>query len=71
VFNQLVANAVMLQMVADQTALLRKLAKGGQTVDREDVAHFSPYITRHLKRFGQYQVHHDAEPLPNRQLFDT
>ncbi len=70
VFNQLVANAVMLQTVADQTELLRKLADGGHDVNREDVAYFSPYVTRHLKRFGQYQTSHDAEPLPNGKLFD-
>ena len=28
------------------------------------IAHFSPYTTRHINRFGRYDVHFDQLPPP-------
>ncbi len=69
VYNQLVANAVMVQTMVDQSNLLRELDENGQDIVREDIARFSPYVTRHLKRFGEFQVQYDRQPLPDRDLF--
>jgi TnpA family transposase len=53
-YNELVANAVMLQTVADQTQAVRQLIEEGYPVRAEDLERLSPYATQHLKRFGQY-----------------
>lgn len=70
VFNQLVANAVMVQTMVDQSNLLRELDERDPTIDREDIAHFSPYVTRQLKRFGEFQVHYEPQPIPSKNLFE-
>jgi hypothetical protein len=53
-YNELVANAVMLQTVADQTQVIRQLVEEGYPVRAEDLERLSPYATQHLKRFGRY-----------------
>jgi TnpA family transposase len=53
-YNELVANAVMLQTVADQTQVIRQLIEEGYPVRAEDLERLSSYATQHLKRFGQY-----------------
>ncbi|MEM9541407.1 MAG: Tn3 family transposase, partial [Cyanobacteria bacterium P01_E01_bin.42] len=53
-YNDLVANAVIFQNVVDLTELLRQLQTEGYFLDKEDVAALSPYLTRHIKRFGDY-----------------
>ncbi|WP_406278693.1 hypothetical protein [Streptomyces sp. NBC_00191] len=35
----------------------------GHAVDPEDLAHISPYLTEHIRRFGEYSTHElDLEP---------
>jgi hypothetical protein len=47
-YNELVANAVMLQTVADQTQVIRQLVEEGYPVRAEDLERLSPYATQHL-----------------------
>jgi hypothetical protein len=54
VYNELVANAVAVQTVADQTQALHELRRRGIEIAAEDLAHFSPYPISRVKRFGQY-----------------
>lgn len=61
-YNDLVANAVIFHNVVDQTRILRELKEEGFPVTREDVATLSPYVTSHIKRFGDYII--DAETVP-------
>jgi TnpA family transposase len=69
VYNQLVANAVMLQTVADQTRVLHELHQAGYAINPEDLAFLSPYVTRNLKRFGDYETQYQTEPAPeNKRL---
>lgn len=64
-YNELVANAVMLQTVADQTRAVRQLIEEGYPVRAEDLERLSPYATQHLKRFGMYPTDFAlAEPRP-------
>ncbi len=63
-YLNLVANAVMLQNVVDLTDVLVQLQKEGHAVTREQVARLSPYMTAHLKRFGQYVLDMTGEPAP-------
>ena len=69
VYNQLVANAVMLQNVVDQTRILHALHQEGYAINKEDLAFMSPYITRNLNRFGVYPTRYKTDPaLANKGL---
>lgn len=63
-YNDLVANAVIFHNVVDQTRILRELKQEGFPVNREDVATLSPYVTTHIKRFGDYIIDVEAVPEP-------
>jgi len=57
-----VANAVILQNVLDMTYILKELSVNGVEFTKSDVAILSPYITKHIKRFGNYVI--DLENIP-------
>jgi hypothetical protein len=59
-----VANAVMLHNVVDMTTVLRELQQEGICVTPEIVKHLSPYLTEHIKRFGQYFLDMATQPGP-------
>jgi len=63
-FNQLLADSVVLQNAADMTRALRLLAEEGYPLRREEVAQLSPYLTEHVKRFGDYVVDLETVPAP-------
>jgi TnpA family transposase len=63
-YNHLVANAVILQNAADMTQILRDLVREGFTVTREMLAHLSPYMTDHIRRFGDYVLDLNTVPPP-------
>src|SRR5882724_3641992 len=69
-YNDLVANAVIFQNVVDVSRVLHALIAEGYPVKREDVAALSPYLTRHVKRFGDYfiDVSVPPQPLSEREL---
>ena len=62
-YNDLIANAVIFHNVVDLTNVLRDLKLMGYLIDREDVAVLSPYMTSHIKRFGDYLI--DLDELPH------
>jgi TnpA family transposase len=64
VYNQLVANAVMIQNVVDQTRVLHELHQEGYPISKDDLAFMSPYVTRNLNRFGDYPTWYKTEPAP-------
>lgn len=55
-YKDLVANIIIFQNVVDMTYTLRGLKREGYEITREDVAALSPYVTRHIKRFGDYFI---------------
>ncbi|MGQ4669182.1 Tn3 family transposase, partial [Metabacillus halosaccharovorans] len=61
-YNDLVANAVIFQNVVDITLILWSLIKEGYKFSREDLVMLSPYLTRHIKRFGDYVI--DLQNIP-------
>ncbi|MBI3459467.1 Tn3 family transposase [Candidatus Acetothermia bacterium] len=63
-YNDLVANAVIFQNVVDVSRILRELIAEGYPLTPEELAALSPYLTLHLKRFGEYFVDLSAPPLP-------
>ena len=62
-YMDLVGNAIMLQNVADMTDILHQLRQEGMEITQEMVAHLSPYLTEHIKRFGDYWL--DMNDLPD------
>jgi TnpA family transposase len=61
-YNDLVANAVIFHNVIDQSRILTELRAEGFPVAEEDVQALSPYLTLHIKRFGEYIL--DLVTLP-------
>ena len=53
-FNSLVANCVIFHTTLDMMVVIRSLIAEGWTVDPDDVAAMSPYLTARIKRFGEY-----------------
>lgn len=48
--------------MVDLTEVLIKLKKEGFFWEREDLATLSPYLTSHIKRFGDYLIDLDTIP---------
>ena len=63
-YRDLVANAVMLHNVVDMTNALYDLKQTGVCITPELVARLSPYLTEHIKRFGQYLIDMNTPPVP-------
>lgn len=61
-YNDLIANAVVFHNVVDLTEVLRQLQREGYIITSEDVAALSPYMTSHIKRFGDYLL--DLKQVP-------
>ncbi|MUG98939.1 Tn3 family transposase [Scytonema sp. UIC 10036] len=76
-YLDLIASAVILQNTVDLTKAIQALTAEGYPVKPKTLAALSPYITRHLKRFGDYVVDlknipqplESAIPLPQ-EIFD-
>jgi len=63
-YNDLVANAVIFHNVVEQTRIIKTLMRAGWKITQEGVAALSPYVTSHVKRFGDYLIDVDALPEP-------
>jgi len=63
-YNNLVANALIFQNVIDQTRIIKALMDHGFPVIAEDLKTLSPYLTAHIKRFGDYVVDLNEVPPP-------
>jgi len=61
-YNHLLANIVIFHNVVDMTGILRSLNQEGYPLTRDDIAALSPYLTGHIKRFGDYWI--DLERIP-------
>lgn len=60
--NDLIANCIMLQNVIDMTDVCHALIQEGHTITEQDISHMSPYMTEHLKRFGEYVLDLNLRP---------
>ena len=63
-YNHLVANLMIFHNVVTMTKVIRQLAKDGQQISAEALALISPYLTRHVNRFGHYAMNLDRTPDP-------
>ncbi len=53
-YNTLVTNLIILQNVIDMSQIIQQLRDEGWVIKKEDLAKLSPYLTEHIKRFGDY-----------------
>jgi len=63
-YLDLVANAVILHNAVDLSLAIQALSAEGMRVDRAVLKTLSPYLTRHLKRYGDYVVDLQQRPQP-------
>ena len=61
-YGDLIANAVIFRNVVDLSDVLLQLKKEGFCWEPEDLAALSPYLTSHIKRFGDYLI--DLDNIP-------
>ena len=61
-YNTLVANAVIFHNAVDLTEVLQQLKREGYLIVREDLEALSPYLTKQIKRFGDYLIDMNALP---------
>ena len=61
-YNDIVTNSIILQNVIDMSEIIYQLRSEGIDTSKEDVSFLSPYITAHIKRFGDFQV--DLQKIP-------
>jgi len=50
------------------TMLLSQLAREGYAVNADTLAHLSPYLYKHIQRFGSYTM--DLDKLPDAMVFE-
>ncbi len=63
-YTGIIANCVMLDNTVEISTALNALAKEGLIPTRDELAALSPYQTRHIKRFGNYELDLSAVPVP-------
>jgi hypothetical protein len=63
-YTGLIANCVMLDNTIEISAALNALAKEGCIPTIDELAALSPNLTRHIKRFGNYELDLAAIPAP-------
>jgi hypothetical protein len=61
-YVDLLANAVILDNTFQLSEVLKGLIEEGWSITRDELAMLSPYMTHHVKRFGNYVM--DLETLP-------
>ena len=62
-YLDLVASAVILQNTIDLSLAVQELSASGYQINQNQLAILSPYMTSHIKRYGDYVV--DWHNLPN------
>ena len=65
-YNDIITNSVILQNIIDMSDVIYQLTQDGAHIREEDIASLSPYITEHIKRFGDYTI--DMRRVPAKIL---
>lgn len=61
-YNHLVANCLIFYNVFEVSRILNELIQEGHAVDIEIMGALSPYITKHINRFGRYSLDLNRQP---------
>ncbi|MFI6449113.1 Tn3 family transposase [Kitasatospora sp. NPDC050543] len=56
-FTSLLTNLVIFHNTLDIAEAVCQLQSEGWSVEPQDLAQISPYLTEHIKRFGEYSTH--------------
>lgn len=75
-YNLLVSNCLIMQNMVDLTESIHALQASGVIISKQDIARLSPYLTGHLKRFGDFTLNLDAkqqdiERIKNLSIFNV
>jgi Tn3 transposase DDE domain len=63
-YLDLVASAVILHNAVDLSMVIQQLTAEGVKIDRSMLAVLSPYLTGHLKRYGDFVIDLQSIPAP-------
>ena len=63
-YLDLVASAVILHNAVDLSLTIQQLSKEGVSISRQMLASLSPYLTRHLNRYGDFVIDLQTIPMP-------
>ena len=63
-YTTLIANSIMLYNTQKLTRVIQGLRKEGHEITEEKLKALSPYITEHIKRFGEFVLNTDLTPQP-------
>jgi len=61
-YCDILTNAVMLQNISDMTEIIASLKDEGHIITKDDMSYLCPYLTAHLKRFGDIVMNFDDIP---------
>ena len=67
-YNDLLANILILQNTIDMENVVKQLKIEGIEVSKQDIKNLSPYLTSHIKRFGEYIIDLNGESSPIKPL---
>ncbi len=62
-YCDIITNSIILQNIVDMSDIIYQLMEEGHDVREDDIGYLSPYMTEHIKRFGDYFI--DIEHRPN------
>ena len=63
-YNDIITNSVILQNIIDMSDILHQLTQKDAQIREDDIASLSPYMTEHIKRFGDYLI--DMNRIPTK-----
>ncbi|AFZ24411.1 transposase, TnpA family (plasmid) [Cylindrospermum stagnale PCC 7417] len=61
-YNHLVSNCLIFYNVFEMTRILQELIAEGYAIDEEIMGALSPYLTKHINRFGRYSLDLNRKP---------
>jgi TnpA family transposase len=61
-YNHLVSNCLIFYNVFEISRILQEYIQAGNTIEKEILGALSPYLTKHINRFGSYSLDLNREP---------
>jgi TnpA family transposase len=61
-YNHLVSNCLIFYNVFEISRILQEYIQAGNTIEAEIIGALSPYLTRHINRFGSYSLDLNRKP---------
>lgn len=62
-YCDIITNSIILQNIIDMSDIIHQLTQESADIREDDIAFLSPYMTEHIKRFGDYFI--DIGQIPN------